>query len=132
MPRLVASVGLVIVLTTGPAAADDWFARDKGLHFGVSAGIAAGSYGIAAVATEKRWKRALIGVGTALLVGVGKETYDAVGPGDPSGRDLAWDAGGAAVGAGLALSLDALLRRHPRPTRSVEAGTAVRNPRIDW
>ena len=42
----------------------------------------------------------------ALLVGVGKELWDATGAGDPSWRDLAWDGLGVLVGVFLVRAAD--------------------------
>jgi uncharacterized protein YfiM (DUF2279 family) len=130
--RFCVPVGLAVLLTTGPAVADEWWGRDKALHLGVSAGIAAGAYGVAALAWKEPWKRALVGGGTALFAGAAKETYDGVGPGDPSGRDLAWDAAGTAVGVGLALSIDALAHRRSRHRQRDPVVTVARSPRMDW
>ncbi len=103
-------VGLVVLLTAEAAAADEWWGTDKTLHFGVSAGLASGGYAVAGLVVEKPWQRALFGGTVAFGAGAAKEAYDAVGPGDPSGRDLAWDAAGVAVGLGLAATVDALIR----------------------
>ncbi len=132
MARFCFPIGLAVLLTAEPAFADDWWGRDKGLHFGLSAGLAAGGYGIATLAWEQPWKRALVGSGTALLAGVAKETCDAAGAGDPSGRDLAWDAAGAAVGVGLALGIDALTRRRRDRRHQAAVVTVTRSPRMDW
>jgi putative lipoprotein len=122
----------VVLLTAVPAWADDWWGPDKGLHFSVSVGLAAGGYGVSALALQRRWQRAVVGGATSLTLGAAKETCDAVGPGDASGRDLVWDAAGTAVGLGLALSIDALVRREPRDRREAAFGSVVPNSRMDW
>ena len=113
---LVAIVGMVT-----PARAadpDPWIARDKALHFSVSAAIAGTTYAIAATQLEARYPPLLVGGGVALAAGIGKETLDLVGWwGQPSWKDFAWDVAGTVVGLGVAWSLDLLIRgvssRHP-------------------
>ncbi|MES1172481.1 MAG: hypothetical protein ABUL77_04530 [Bacteroidota bacterium] len=114
--RLVAAVAVVLaVLTAGPVARaadpDPWFGQDKALHFGLSATIAAGGYGLAAVSTERRQTRFLVGGGLALAAGVGKELADAFGTGDASAKDLTWDVLGTATGLGVAWLIDWLTTR---------------------
>jgi putative lipoprotein len=87
-------------------AQDAWLGPDKALHFGVSAGLAAGGYALSSLVLEKPWQRASAGAGFALSAGVAKELWDLSGRGDPSFKDLAWDGVGTAVGVGLALALD--------------------------
>lgn len=89
--------------------ADPWWGRDKALHFGVSASLAAGGYAVSSTVLDERWQRASAGAGFALTLGVGKELYDATGHGSASGKDLAWDAAGTAVGVALALLVDVLI-----------------------
>jgi putative lipoprotein len=92
--------------------ADPWFARDKALHFDVSAGIAAASYGVSAGwLVNARWKALAIGGGVALAAGAGKELLDAthVLGGDPSWKDFTWDLIGTVAGLALAWGVDLLL-----------------------
>lgn len=89
---------------------DPWFGRDKALHFGASATIAAGGYTLGAVAFDARYEALLLGGGLALGAGIGKETWDAMGHGDPSWRDFTWDLVGTAAGLGLAWGVDLALR----------------------
>lgn len=116
----VRAVGLALAFTLGlglatasprVARADDWTGTDKVLHFGVSAGIAGGAYGVSSLALEDRWARAAVGGGSAILVGAGKELYDLAGHGDPSWKDFAWDVLGALLGVGVAFSIDLALAR---------------------
>lgn len=109
-----AALALACALTRVPAAAaaesDPWFGHDKALHFSVSAGLAAGGYGVtAAVADDRHW-RLPAGALVALGAGVGKELYDLTGRGDASWRDLTWDVLGTATGLGVAWLVDRLLR----------------------
>jgi putative lipoprotein len=99
---------------------DPWLSRDKALHFDVSAGLAAAGYGVSAGwLVDARWKSLAIGGGVAFAAGAAKELLDASGivHGDPSWKDLTWDAAGALAGAALAWSVDLLLggvnREHP-------------------
>ncbi|HVZ75602.1 MAG TPA: hypothetical protein VHJ20_24685 [Polyangia bacterium] len=96
-------------LAATPARASDpdpWFGRDKALHFSASALIAGAGYGGASVVTDDRRARLLTGAGLALAAGVGKETWDAMGHGDASYRDLTWDVVGTAAGLAVAALID--------------------------
>ena len=95
------------------AHADEWLGRDKALHFGVSAAISGTSYGVTTAFTDRRATAFAIGAGVALGAGIAKETYDALGHGDPSWKDLAWDLAGTLVGLGIAYGIDVLIRREP-------------------
>lgn len=109
-------VGLVVVALEKPVQAEEadvdadaWWGRDKALHFGVSAGIATGAYGVGTVLFDKRLDAALFGGAVALGVGAAKEGADALGYGTPSWRDFTWDAAGTLVGVALGLGIDLLL-----------------------
>jgi putative lipoprotein len=91
--------------------ADPWFGRDKALHFTATASIAVVGYAGATFVTESRGVRAGAGAGLAMAAGIGKELWDLGGRGDPSMRDLAWDAIGAATGVLVAWTVDWLVRR---------------------
>jgi putative lipoprotein len=104
---------------------DPWWGRDKALHFGASATIAAGSYGLGSLVLDGRAERALFGGGVALLAGVGKETLDLAGYGDPSWKDLAWDGIGTLVGVGLALSIDLAVGRSKSRSTGEARGAVV-------
>lgn len=114
--RLVPFALALAVATLAPAARaqddDPWFARDKALHFDVSAGIAAATYGVSAGwMFDARWKALALGGGVALAAGAGKELLDAthVLGGDPSWRDFTWDVFGTIAGLALAWGVDLLL-----------------------
>jgi putative lipoprotein len=124
--RLLAAC-LVWTAAAPAAAQDDWLGRDKALHFGVSAAIAASAYGVSAIWLEQPAWRALAGTSTALAAGAVKELWDAAGHGDPSGKDFTWDLLGAVTGAGFALGVD-LLVRHVRKKRGAEPAPAARAP----
>jgi putative lipoprotein len=115
--RTVKVVGLAVVLGTVlsslPArAADDdpWISRDKAFHFDVSLGLASAGYAVgAAWVVDARWKALALSGGATLLVGAGKELLDLAGLGDPSWKDMAWDAIGTVAGLALAWGVDLLL-----------------------
>jgi len=94
------------------ADADPWVARDKALHFDVSAGLAAAGYGVSAGwLVDARWKALAVGGGVALVAGASKELIDAthVFGGDPSWKDFTWDAIGTVAGLLLAWGVDLLV-----------------------
>ena len=107
---------LLLVLQPGRAfGADDGWAEDKALHFGVSAGLGAAGYALSSLIVEPRWQRAAAGAGLALAAGAGKELYDLGGAGDASWKDFTWDVAGAIAGVTSALVIDlALSPRHDR------------------
>jgi putative lipoprotein len=128
-PRKAAATALLAgALLSANATADDtdrWLGPDKALHFGVSAGLAAGGYGISTLVLEQPWQRALAGGSFSLALGGGKELYDLSGHGDPSWKDFTWDALGTAVGLGIALLVDAALSPgSPKQEPSRTSGTA--------
>jgi len=109
---LAAPLALSLLLTAGAAAAKDpdpWFGRDKALHFGVSAGLAAGGYAALSPWLDSRAERALGGAAFSLTLGASKELWDLAGHGDPSWRDFTWDVLGTALGVALAVGVDALV-----------------------
>jgi putative lipoprotein len=85
---------------------DPFWGRDKALHFGASAAIAAGGYAVGTGLWDERWKAIALGGGIALGAGALKEGLDAAGLGHPSWNDFAWDAIGAACGTAVALVVD--------------------------
>lgn len=134
-PRWLSTAALAWTLTHAPNARaderDPWLGPDKALHFGVSAGLAAGSYGAGrAVLFDARSHALLVGAGLTLAVGASKELWDLSGAGDPSWRDFTWDVIGTLVGLGVAWGLDLLIvgvdRAHPlwSPPPSMGRGVA--------
>lgn len=101
---------LMALLCVGPAGAlaqegtveeDDWFGRDKMLHFGASAAIAAGGTLVGTRLFDTDAGAAGFGLVVSLGAGGLKEWSDSRGGGDPSWRDMAWNVAGAVVGAGI-------------------------------
>jgi len=91
-------------VTEGTPLPDEWLARDKALHLGVSF--------LATLSSQYVWvdkgdlsngEALSLSVGSALALGLAKEVLDARRPRDPHfcWRDLAADAAGVALAAGL-------------------------------
>ena len=100
---------------------DDWFARDKALHYGVSAGLATAGYVSGAFLFESSEARLLTGAGVALSAGVAKEVYDAGRGSFFSWKDLTWDVLGTASGLAVSWAVDRLVFQRgapPEPARS--------------
>ncbi|HJK91203.1 MAG TPA: hypothetical protein RMH85_15955 [Polyangiaceae bacterium LLY-WYZ-15_(1-7)] len=99
------ALGLALLLSAsllapGAARADDpWWGRDKALHLSLSAAITLGAYGVVALVDEREPLRFGVAAAIGAGAGLGKELVDALREdGDPSGRDLFWDAVGVASG----------------------------------
>ena len=105
---------------------DPWWGRDKALHFTVAGAIAGFGYGIGTLGFDARWKCAVFGGGLAITAGAGKELFDMTGYGDPSWKDFTWDVIGAAVGLGVAIAVDALVR--PRDASSSSTSARLSSP----
>jgi putative lipoprotein len=106
------------------ARADEWWGRDKALHFTVSVGLSSASYALVAPLTEHREYRVMAAAGTSLAIGAGKEGYDALGNGDPSWRDFAWDVAGTAVGVLIAYAVDCIIVDPAHRTASPATATS--------
>ena len=103
---------------------DPWWGQDKALHFTVAGAIAGIGYGVGTEIFDHRWQCAVLGGGLAVTAGAGKELLDMTGFGDPSWKDFTWDVIGAAVGLGVAVAIDALVR--PRDASSSASSTSAR------
>lgn len=99
--------GLAFVLFTGAfggpqdraAPADRWLARDKALHFTVSAVLQGAAHSVLR-ANGRAYRDAAWTAGAATLaVGVGKELWDRRAGRDFSWRDLVADAAGGGTAA---------------------------------
>ncbi len=106
--------GLAIVLWSGSfggpqervVPADRWFARDKALHFAVSAVVQGASHAVYRANGFAYRDAAWTAGATTLAVGVGKELWDRRAGRVFSWRDLAADAAGGATGAVAVRQLD--------------------------
>lgn len=91
--------GLLLVLSLngspGARADDGWLSADKVKHFLTSAFVQSLGYGSLRGLGASHGAALAGATVTTAAVGVGKEVYDARTGGDPSVRDLAWDAAGA-------------------------------------
>ena len=101
-----------------------WFSRDKGLHFGVSAVGAAGTYVLARQLRLSRWQSAASATLFMGTVGVLREVVD---PEDRtnylsrrllSHKDLVWDAAGIVVGISIPDLLMGSRRAPSAPARA--------------
>jgi putative lipoprotein len=102
---LLAAVGLSVA--PRPAAArDPWWGRDKALHFGATFGLSAAGYACGAALTDEPVVRLGVGASLAMGAGLAKEMFDRTSGGDPSLRDLTWDAVGTATGLFTAWLID--------------------------
>jgi len=93
--------GLMLVFTLGmhspqQHSADPWFGPDKLQHFFASAFVQSLGYGTLRAMGAKHDAALAGATAGTVVVAVGKELYDRGGRGDPSVRDLVWDAAGAA------------------------------------
>lgn len=115
--RFVAISSIAATLTASPFCAaadpdpDPWLGPDKLLHFGASALIAAGGYGVGKATIGGYAGPAILGSSLALAAGATKEILDLAGLGHPSWRDVTWDVIGTAAATGLCLTIDALVHR---------------------
>jgi len=100
------AAALVLCFAAEAHADDEWWARDKALHFGVSGALAAGGYGASSLVFDERWKRATAGATVALSAGIAKEAYDQVDYGGASYKDFVFDVAGTAVGVAAAWLID--------------------------
>jgi len=89
----------------GAQAIDSWIAEDKAQHFVMSFAVTGMSYGAARLAVEPTPARSTA-AGVTLLLGVGKEIFDARSGGWFRVKDLIWDAAGLALGYALVQRID--------------------------
>jgi putative lipoprotein len=105
-----AALAVALTLATPPALARDlWLGGDKALHFGVTFTLAGGGYLAAAPLRQAPVVRLGVVVTLVMAVGIGKEMRDRTSGGDPSLRDLTWDALGTAAGLAVGWLIDRYL-----------------------
>lgn len=105
------ALALVVVIASAANAqvGDEWLGPDKALHFTASAGIAGVTWAGVTFVSDELWVRVVTSTAVALAAGLGKELLDLAGLGQPSWKDLAWDALGTFTSVVTALLLDRLL-----------------------
>lgn len=97
--------GLMLVFTLhrgDHASSDRWFAADKVKHFFMAGFVESASFSALRLTGMRRTSALNTAIGAAAGISVGKEVYDRFAGGDPSLKDLTWDAAGIAA-AGVAL-----------------------------
>jgi putative lipoprotein len=107
---LLAIASTALAASPARAADDPWLANDKYLHFGVSAVLAGGTYGLGVGCCERRDLSLAAGAGIGLGLGIVKELLDLTGSGRPSWKDFAWDVAGVATGLAISLCIDLIVR----------------------
>lgn len=112
------------------SAADPWWGRDKALHFGFSAGLAATGYGVSSIWLDRAWQRASAGAAFALTIGAGKELADWAGYGHPSYKDMLYDLAGTALGVTLAYLVDLATGTSSEPERAAQQGLGQARPLV--
>ena len=112
--RWLAPLAVALIISgarpTLAADPDPWWGKDKALHFGLSAGVAGAGYGLSALGTEDIRVRIAFGAGAGIVVGAAKELFDLAGLGHPSWKDFTWDVIGTALGVGISVSIDLIVR----------------------
>jgi putative lipoprotein len=102
---------LAVALVLGPTpvqAQDEWLGRDKALHFGATFALSGIGYAGGAALSHEPVVRLGVGATVAMGAGIAKEMADRHG-GDPSLKDLSWDALGTATGLVTAWLVDHFL-----------------------
>lgn len=136
LPLCSVSALAVSLAWSHPAAASDpqspgsepWWGRDKALHLGFSAGLAATGYGVSSMWLDSAWQRASAGSAFALTLGAGKELADWAGYGHPSYKDMLYNLAGTALGVALAYLVDLATGSGPEPERAKQAGLGRTQP----
>ena len=99
--------GLTLLFTLhfgrAPQPPDRWTGTDKVQHFFTAAFVESASFSLLRLTRLSRTASLVGATAVAGSVSVGKEVYDAKYQGDPSAKDLTWDAAGI-VAAGALLS----------------------------
>jgi len=125
-----AAAASIVVLVIAPDARgadpDPFWGPDKALHFAVAGTLAGIGYGTTTALTSDRWKAFAVGGGVAIGAGALKEGLDAMGFGDASWKDFAWDAIGAACGLGIAWAIDVGVQGGKVPPLTAGASASLR------
>lgn len=115
-----ASLAVCLCLATPFAshAQDVSFGPDKVLHFGASAVLTVGGYGLGVALDDGPDLRFGLAFAVPLAAGFGKEIFDAAFGGDPSWADLGWDLLGTLAGLVVVGVIEAWLSPGAAPTRA--------------
>jgi uncharacterized protein YfiM (DUF2279 family) len=106
---IIATLAVGLLLGPTPASAQDqWFGHDKALHFGATFVLGGAGYAGGAALSPEPVVRLGSGAMLAMGAGIAKEMSDRSG-GDPSLKDLTWDALGTATGLVTAWLVDHFL-----------------------
>ncbi len=107
-----------LFLCANVALADDtdrWWGTDKAAHAAASFGIAGATYSVSACHFSSRVAPLLIGSVVTASAGIGKEIWDSATGGQPSWKDLTWDALGLATGLVVSYLVDLAFRGSTLP-----------------
>lgn len=109
------ALALALLMSAVPAhAEDEWWARDKALHFGVSGVLAGAGYAASSLFVEAPLQRLAVGGAVALSAGLAKGVYDEIDYGGASYKDLVFDVAGVAVGVVAAWLIDSATKDDSR------------------
>lgn len=107
--------GLLLVCALLAVGADASPARalrlDEKLHLSISTGLGLGGYGAMTAVDEREGVRIAGAIAFSMGLGLAKEIWDLATDGHFSGRDLAWDALGTAIGVFVGWLIGACVRR---------------------
>ena len=95
------------------ATEDPWWGPDKATHFLASATISSGAYALGTVARDSKLPTVGLALSVTIASGASKEAWDAMGHGNASWKDFAWDIFGAIAGIGLSFAVDTAVRPAP-------------------
>jgi uncharacterized protein YfiM (DUF2279 family) len=117
--RLGMLMAALLVSASRSHAQDAFFAPDKGLHFGLSAGATLANYAVLDSCDLNASLRYPLALALPVALGFGKELLDVANGGRASRADLAWDILGVATGLAIACVLREWLfpRATAEPTR---------------
>lgn len=111
----------IAALVLGSAEPAKALRLDEKLHLSISTGLGLGGYGLMTVIDDREGVRIAGAVAFSMGIGLAKELWDLATDGHFSGRDLAWDALGTAIGVIVGWVIGVCVRRlrggrEPEPT----------------
>lgn len=111
---VVVAAALTLGLPARAQQSDPWLGPDKAAHFAAAALIAGAGFTVGALLLDSLAGRLGVGAALALSAGMGKELWDDRAGGDPSFRDLSWDAAGMLAGLAIGWTLVSVVEWRPR------------------